>query len=134
MRYEGEFSTLSAFRLSPAVKEADRETTEARGTGEATFTEDGVTLAYREEEGVSVSVVLAGDTLAVTRGGAVLRFVRGSMTKFVYRTAYGELPTEAYCEELSLQRKGCAALLSLSYVAVLGGMAQKNSIRFKITY
>jgi hypothetical protein len=74
-----------------------------------------------------------GDRLTVTRGGGSLVFRAGCHTAFEYRTMYGTLPTEAYTEELSVQEKGNTKLLTLVYIAVLGGMAQKNEMRFKIT-
>ncbi len=135
LRYLGEYGSLSAFRLSASPTVADRETSDLRGVGEVAFGEDGdLTLSYREEEsGIRVALEKTGDRLTVTRGGAALCFVLGSATAFSYRTAYGELPTEALTEQLSLQKKGKTALLTLVYTAVLGGMAQKNELRFKIT-
>lgn len=135
VRYEGAFGTLSAFRLTPAPRISDNETTEARGAGELTLAENGdLSLSYREEEGVRVSVKREGSALTVMRGGATLSFVLGEVTRFTYRTAYGELPTEAFCEEITVKAQGKALLLTLTYLAVLGGMAQKNTVRFKITY
>ena len=135
LRYDGEYGSLSAFRLAPAPRVADRESGDIRGTGDIVLQgADDLTLSYKEEEsGITVTVKKAGDRLTVTRGGAELFFVLGSVTSFSYRTAYGVLPTEAFTEQLSLQRKGKTALLTLVYTAVLGGMAQKNELRFKIT-
>ena len=134
VRYDGSYGTLAAFRLSPA-RPTDRESTEVRGTGDVLFHEgEDLTLTYREEEGVSVKVEKTGNRLTITRGGAVLAFLFGGVTEFTYRTSYGTLPTEALCEELALQKRGATALLTLTYLAVVGGMAQRNTVRFKITY
>ncbi len=86
-----------------------------------------------EENGIRVSVEKKGDAVTVTRGGSTLAFRRGARTAFDYRTAYGILPTEAYTEDITWQEKGSTRLLTLVYVAVFGGMAQKNEMRFKIT-
>lgn len=136
LRYAGEYKSLSVLRLSGALMEADRETSDARGKGEVTFSESGdVNLSYREaESGVTVSLKKEGDRLEIRRAGAELVFLRGEATSFLYRTAYGTLPTEAITEEISLIKKEHSALLTLVYTAVLGGMAQKNEMRFKITY
>ena len=133
-RYEGGFASLSAFLLTPSPTLADVETADVRGMGSFTPSEDGFTLTYREEEsGITVAVKKTGDALTVTRGGGVLTFRLGARTDFVYRTLYGTLPTEAYTEEITVQEKGSTRLLTLVYTAVLGGMAQKNEMRFKIT-
>ena len=134
LRYDGSFSGLSAFLLCPSPVLADSETADIRGDGEMTQAGADITLTYREEEsGASVTVEKKGDTLTVMRGGARLVFRLGEKTAFTYRTAYGELPTEAYTDALTLQKKGSAMLICLSYVAVFGGMAQRNEMRFKIT-
>ena len=133
-RYDGSFSGLSAFLLCPSPQLADSETADIRGEGELTQNGEDITLTYREEEsGVSVAVEKKDETVTVTRGGARLIFRLGEKTAFTYRTAYGDLPTEAYTDAISVQRKGGAILVSLSYVAVFGGMAQRNEMRFKIT-
>lgn len=136
LRYAGEYQSLSALRLSGALVVADREASDARGKGDVTFSDTGdVTLSYREaESGMTLSLKKEGDRLEIRRGGAVLVFLRGETTAFLYRTAYGTLPTEAITEEISLLKKEHSALLTLVYTAVLGGMAQKNEMRFKITY
>lgn len=135
LRYDGEYGSLSALRLSASPTVVDRETNDLRGVGEVVFRgSEDLTLAYGEEEsGIRVTLEKAGDRLTVTRGGTELRFELGSATAFSYRTAYGTLPTEAFTEQLTLQKKGTTALLTLVYTAVLGGMAQKNELRFKIT-
>ena len=135
-RYAGAYPSLSALRLAGSLTEEDRETSDARGRGEVTFSDAGdVALSYREaESGMTVSLKKEGERLEIRRGGAVLVFLRGEATSFVYRTAYGSLPTEAITEELLLIKKEHSALLILVYTAVLGGMAQKNEMRFKITY
>lgn len=135
-RYEGEYPSFSAFLLTPAPSLADRESTDARGVGEVSFGKgEDLSFSYREtESGIAVAVKKEGKTLHITRGGGVLRFVYGERTEFIYRTSYGALPTEAYCEEISLQKKGHLLLLTLVYTAVFGGMAQKNEMRFKVTY
>ena len=134
VRYDGTFDSLAAFRLSPA-READKESNEVRGGGDVTFLDgDDLVLTYREEEGVGVKVEKTGDRLTVTRGGTLLEFRLGSVTAFTYRTSYGTLPTEALCEELTLQRREHTALLTMTYLATVGGMAQRNTMRFKITY
>ena len=136
LRYEGEYTNLSALRLSSNLRVADHEAGDVRGHGEVAFLgENDLSLSYREEEsGMTVSLKKEGERMEIHRGGAVHTFCLGGMTSFVYRTAYGSLPTEAITEELSLQRKGKSALLTLVYTAVLAGMAQKNELRFKITY
>ena len=135
LRYDGEYGSLSAFRLTAAPTVTDRETSDTRGKGELTFYKEGnLSLSYREEEsGLRVTLEKTGDRLTVTRGGAELSFLLGGTTAFSYCTAYGVLPTEAFTEQLTLQKKGATALLTLVYTAVLGGMAQKNELRFKIT-
>ena len=134
LRYDGSFSSLSAFLLCPSPSLADSETAELHGKGSLDQSGEDVRFSYREEEsGVSVSVEKNGDTLTVTRGGAVLLFRLGDVTSFTYATAYGKLPTEAYTDTLTLQKKENALLLTLSYIAVFGGMAQRNEMRFKIT-
>ena len=133
-RYDGSFSSLSAFLLAPVHTECDVETADVRAEGVFLNTEEGLSLTYKEEEsGVSVKVEKRDDTLTVTRGGAVLSFRLGATTSFVYNTLYGTLPMEAYTEEITLDEKGNARLLTLIYTAVFGGMAQKNEMRFKIT-
>ena len=134
LRYGGSFSSLSAFLMCPSPTLADQESAELRGEGSLTQRDGGLTLSYREaESGVSVSVEKSENALTVTRGGAVLSFRLGEKTAFTYRTAYGSLPTEAYTDALSVQKKGDTLLLTLSYIAVMGGMAQRNEMRFKIT-
>ena len=134
LRYDGSFSSLSAFLLCPSPLSSDTETAEVRGAGSLTQNGDGVTFTYREEEsGVTVTVEKNGNSLAVKRGGASLLFRLGEMTAFSYHTLYGTLPTEAYTDALTLQKKGQTLLLTLSYAAVIGGMAQRNEMRFKIT-
>ena len=41
---------------------------------------------------------------------------------------------EVYTEKLTLTQKDHMLLLTLVYTAVFGGMAQKNEMRFKVTY
>lgn len=133
-RYAGSFSSLSALRLCPTPRVEDTEGSEAVGCGESRFGENTLSFTYVEEETkISVTLKKAGDTLTVTRGGAQLRFCLGESTAFSYRTAYGEMPMEVYTEKLTLQEREGATLLTLIYSAVLGGMAQKNEMRFKIT-
>ena len=133
-RYDGSFSSLSAFLLAPTHTECDVETADARGEGVFTDSAVGLSLTYKEEEsGVTVKVEKTEDTLTVTRGGAVLTFRVGATTSFSYNTLYGVLPMEAYTEEIGVQEKGSTRLLTLVYTAVFGGMAQKNEMRFKIT-
>lgn len=135
LRYEGEFSDLSAFFLCPSPQVCDSETSEIRAVGTLALAEDGLTLSYREEEsGISVLLQKTGDEITIKRGGAMLVFRVGKKTDFVYRTAYGEIPTEAYTEEITMKGKDNTFLLTLTYTATLGGMAQKNEMRFKITY
>lgn len=134
LRYEGEYADLSALRLAGTLRILDRETSDARGEGDVSFCEEDITLSYREEEsGMTVALKKEGDRLEIRRGGAALSFAVGCKTSFVYRTAYGSIPTEAIAEQITLQRKGRTALLTLVYTAVLGTMAQKNEMRFKIT-
>ena len=133
-RYDGGFASLSAFLLSPNPTFSDVETADMRGNGDFIPTDGGFVLTYKEEEsGFTVRVEKDGDRLTVTRGGGSLVFLAGGRTAFEYRAVYGTLPTEAYTEELSVQEKGNTKLLTLVYTAVLGGMAQKNEMRFKIT-
>ncbi|MBQ9736730.1 MAG: DUF1934 domain-containing protein [Clostridia bacterium] len=133
-RYEGAFSSLSAFLLSAAPAISDSEEASFRGEGELSEHEGELTLSYREEEsGVRAALSLAGDTLTLTRGGAELCFVRGKRTAFTYVTTYGRLPTEAYTERVDCIKKGSAYLITLVYTAVFSGIAQKNELRFKIT-
>ena len=134
-RYEGSFPSLSAFLLCPNPSLSDSETAEIRADGALTRLGDDVSLTYKEREsGVRVSVEKRGDTLTVARGGGTLSFTRGARTAFEYRTSYGTLPTEAYTEDITLQEKDNSCLLTLVYTAVFGGMAQKNEMRFKITF
>ncbi|MBE6656154.1 MAG: DUF1934 domain-containing protein [Ruminococcaceae bacterium] len=133
-RYDGSFPSLSAFLLCPQPTALDEETADVRGEGAFTVTGEDVSLFYKEaESGFSVIVAKMGDAVTVTRGGSVLVFRCGARTAFDYRTAYGILPTEAYTEDVTLQRKGSTYLFTLIYIAVFGGMAQKNELRFKIT-
>ncbi len=133
-RYAGRFSSLSALRLCPAPRVEDRERGEQEGHGELRFGENGLSFTYTEEgTGIAVTVQKAGDALTVTRGGALLSFRLGAQTAFSYRTAYGEVPMEVYTEQLTLREREDATLLTLVYSAVLGDMAQKNEMRFKIT-
>lgn len=133
-RYDGTFSSLSAFLMSPSPVPTDTETADVRGDGAITLQNDDFVLTYKEEESrVTVKVEKAGDTLTITRGGCLLTFRVGARTAFEYRTPYGTLPTEAYTEELLMQEKVSTRLVTLIYTAVFGGMAQKNEMRFKIT-
>ena len=133
-RYDGNFSSLSAFLLCPSPVSTDTETEETCGAGTLLLEADGMTLTYREEEsGVTVTVEQRSNSLTVTRSGAVLTFQVGARTLFDYRTAYGILSTEAYTESVTLKEKGNTRLITLVYTAVFGGMAQKNEMRFKIT-
>lgn len=133
-RYDGTFSSLSAFLLSPAPSVVDTESADGRGEGTLSLADDVFSLNYKEEEsGIAVSLEREGDAVTVKRGGATLMFRMGKKTSFDYRTAYGVLPMEAYTEEVTLQEKGNIRLFTLVYTAVFGGMAQKNEMRFKIT-
>ena len=135
LRYDGSFTSLSAFLLCPSHTTADTESGEIRAHGTLTRTEEALLLEYREEEsGIRVCVRQEGDSLTVTRAGACLSFRAGEQTSFVYKTAYGALPMEAYTQKITLTEKGRTLLLTLIYTAVFGGMAQKNEMRFKITY
>lgn len=133
-RYAGSFSSLSALRLCPTPRIEDTEGSEAVGYGESCFGENAFSFTYVEEETkISVAVKKTGDTLTVTRGGAQLCFCLGESTAFSYRTAYGEMPMQVYTETLTLREREGATLVTLVYSAVLGDMAQKNEMRFKIT-
>ena len=135
LRYEGSYGSLSAFLLSPSPIVADTEMSDLRATGTLTYGNDMLHLEYREEEtGIRVLVEKSGDALTVKRGGALLSFRLGTTTAFTYQTAYGALPMEAYTEKMTLIEKEHMSLLTLVYTAVFGGMAQKNEMRFKITY
>lgn len=120
--------------MTPLPTPSDVEMADVRGDGHLTSENHTFSFSYREEEsGVAVQVENKENGLTVTRGGAVLAFRLGECTAFPYRTAYGTLPMEAYTEEISLQERGSTRLLTLVYIAVFGGMAQKNEMRFKIT-
>ena len=133
-RYAGDFASLSAFRLHPSPVIADREENEQSGGGEMQRKGDSISFFYVEQEShITVRVTVAKDEMTVTRGGAGLSFRTGTATTFSYRAAYGELPMEVYTEQISLREREGAMLLTLVYYAVLGDMAQKNEMRFKIT-
>ena len=133
LRYEGSFPTLSAFFLSPSPVVADSETVEMHGDGSCTESGEAVSLSYREEEsGVSVAVEKNGNELTIVRDGSPLVFRVGETTSFHYSPTCGTFLIEAYTDALTVQRKGDALLLTLSYTAAMGGMAQRTEMRFKI--
>lgn len=136
LRYEGEYASLSSFRLAGNPCVADRETSDERGRGEVVFHgENDLTLTYREESsGITMSLKKTGEQVEIRRGGAELSFCVGRVSSFTYRTAYGNIPTEAIAEAVTLQKRGGSALLTITYTAVFAGMAQENELRFKITY
>lgn len=135
IRYDGTYSTFPSFFMAPTHTELDREQVSARGTGEGSLTEDGVTVTYTEEaNGARVSVALSfkDGELTVRRGGSEMRFVRGATTRFSYSVGYGYLPMVVYTEALSRQDKGEAHLITLAYLSITDGMASRTEIRFKI--
>ena len=131
-RYEGEFSSLSAFFLSAHSSVSDTERLEEMGRGEMAVM-CPFTVSYRTEEGRPSTLSLADDCLSFRRGLSEMTFEKGSVTSFVYRTGYGEIETEVFTDALSLKEKDGKWLLSLSYYALMGGMVQKNSMRFVFT-
>ena len=90
-------------------------------------------VSYRTAEGHPSHLSLVGDTLSLRRGLSEMRFEKGTVTAFTYRTGYGEIETEAFTDELSLKEKDGRWLLSLSYYARMGGMVQRNTMRFVFT-
>ncbi|MBO7170067.1 MAG: DUF1934 domain-containing protein [Clostridia bacterium] len=131
-RYEGGFSALSTFLLSAKPQVADVERLEEQGTGELTATSP-FEVAYRTEEGHPSSICLTENTLFFRRGLSEMRFEKGNVTHFAYRTGYGEWDTEVFTDALSLTEREGKWLLSLSYYARMGDVVQKNTMRFIFT-
>ena len=117
-----------------SVKPLASDTERLEETGRGEITEMGpFSVAYRTEEGHPSSLSLTENLLSLRRGLSEMRFEKGGITRFTYRTGYGEIETEVFTDALSLKEKDGKWLLSLSYYARMGGMVQRNTMRFVFT-
>ena len=131
-RYEGDFSSLSAFLLAAKPQVADVERMEEQGVGEL-LTSAPFEATYRTEEGHPSSLSLTENVLLFRRGFSEMSFEKGGVTRFTYRTGYGELDTEVFTDLLSLTEREGKWLLSLAYYARMGDVVQRNTMRFIFT-
>lgn len=133
-RFEGSYPSLSAFLLTPLPQEADKESMQLCAEGAVSFQADGCTASYREEDGTAVRLSLQNGTFTFVRGATRAVFPQTGMTSFSHQTGYGALTVDAYTLRLDLQEKNGSYLLTLSYLAHIGGMVQKNTMKWKFTH
>ena len=133
-RYEGTFSSLSAFLLSANPQKTVEEQSENVGEGSLFRGEaEEFSFTYREREGgASVSVCKRDGELTLRRGRSEMHFLLKKESCFSYFVDYGSIEMQAYTERIDVIEKGNSLLLTLVYFAVYSGMAQKNEVRFKI--
>ena len=131
-RYEGSFSSLSAFLLCPAPRESDSESMQCSANGTLCEEKDGFTLSYREEDGTPVRVEYKAGELKFSRGLTQSLFSLGKTTVFSHHMGYGSLECAAYTTRLETVKRDGKTLLMLTYIALLSGMAQKNTMMWKL--
>ena len=131
-RYEGRFPSLSAFLLCPAPHESDGESLQCSASGTLQEEKDGFVLSYREEEGTPVRVEYRAGELKFARGLTQSLFSLGKTTVFSHHTGYGSLECTAYTTKLETVKRDGKTLLMLNYIAFISGMAQKNTMMWKL--
>ena len=132
VRYEGDFSSLSAFLMCPTPKESDRESFLCRAEGDFKGDKDSFTLCYKEED-TSATLSYNGKELIFKRGGTASRFTEGSVTSFAHVTDIGALPIDAYTLRLDLKEREGKLLLTLSAYMYISGMIQKTTMKWKLS-
>ncbi len=132
VRYEGTYSSLSAFMLSPSPRESDKEDMMSSLQGSFTGDATAFTLSYREENGTSALLEYREGTLRFCRGGTEAVFIKGKTTSFSHFAGYGSLLHTVYTTRIDVSERQGKYLLTLSYMAHISGMVQKNTMMWKI--
>ncbi len=132
LRYEGSYASLSAFMLSPAPKESDKESMQLSAEGTLKTDGDALSLSYREEDGTPVSLDYTDGSLKLQRGMTKALFTRGKSTSFSHFTGYGALENTVYTLRLDTASREGKRLVTLTYLAFISGMVQKNTMMWKL--
>ena len=134
IRFEGSYPSLSAFLLTPMPEESDKESMQLSAEGKFFVAPDSFSASYQEEDGTNVRLSLEKGTLSFSRGATHAVFPSSGSASFLHRTEYGALTVDTYTLRLELQEKNGSFLLTLTYLAYIGGMVQKNMMKWKFTH
>lgn len=132
LRYKGSYASLSAFLLCPLPEETDKEEVRSSSVGRFEGDASSFTLSYQEEDGVKASLSYHDGVLCFSRGATEAVFEKGKTTSFSHFAGYGTLLHTAYTLRLDVAEREGKYLLTLSYLAHISGMVQKNTMMWKI--
>ncbi|MCQ2386243.1 MAG: DUF1934 domain-containing protein [Clostridia bacterium] len=131
VRYEGTFSSLAAFFLSPEGKRVDEEHLCRRGKGTLYEKETGFAVRYTADSQPTV-LSCEKELFSMEHNGNLLRFREKKEQSFRFRTAFGEMDAAIYTLSTSLKEKSGSMLFTAEYYLLLSGMVQKNVTSVKI--